>query len=195
MGLREVNGQIVDSGDPKVRVHFYEQACLVGPGEYEARDYICIRPVSTRDHMSRLATEEDRENYPEEWAAYQAGANEDDPLNTPLTALPGFRTHVGLALGSLGITTVSQLAACEESPVKDGETLLRQAKFYVRMIEEEDHGEVSTHGHPEGEQDHDPRRQPDCRYPGSEGIGQGGLPRLVREEAPSQGQGQGQDAA
>jgi hypothetical protein len=138
MGLRLINGEIVDDERPSVTVRFYEHAKKVGIGKYVPVDYIEVRAIGQRDFMSRPATDRDKQDYPEEWAAYQSGLAQQDAKTTPLNALPAFKSHFGLELNSMGIHTVEELSFCDECPIAGCELLWKQAKKYVILLEDDD---------------------------------------------------------
>lgn len=135
MGFRVINGEVVDSDAPKVRVSFYEHPLQVGKGRYIPCDYIKRQAVGARDFVSRRATEQDKLDYPAEWEAYQSGKETHDAGSTPLTALPAYRLHLGLELKAMRVETIEQLAFCDECPLEGAEKLWKQAKRYIELEE------------------------------------------------------------
>lgn len=133
MTLRLVNGQIIEMGGPKPHVSFYEFAVKVGVGQYKPVDFVKIVTPGQRDYMSRPATDRDKQNYPDEWAAYQAGQQETESSDTRLDALPAYKTYFGLELKARGIETIQQLAAQESCPIDGCERLWDQAKRWILL--------------------------------------------------------------
>lgn len=114
MSLELIDGKIVDTSLPRPRARFYEHAKKVGKGQYVPVDYIEIRPIGSKDHMSRPATEEDKKLYPNEWQDYKSGlAGEEEGL-TPLSSLSRYKAAFGLELANMGVHTVEELAARPE---------------------------------------------------------------------------------
>lgn len=138
MGLRVVNGVIVEGEVSKPHVKFITHPRKVGIGKFEDTPYIQKRGRGCRDGITRKATEEDKAEFPEEWAAYQSGESLDG--GTLLNALPAWTKAIELELDAIGIDSVEALAKCDELPVDadgnplhEARKLITQAKRYVQL--------------------------------------------------------------
>jgi hypothetical protein len=173
MGLKLLpNGDVIDEDDVRViRAEFYEHM-RKRDDRYEPVDYIAIRVPGNRDYASRPVTDADKERFPKEWEAYQAGKGAAVD-GTPLTALPGFKMFFGQEFAQEGIKTVEELAACDECPVKGLEDLHKRAKIYVRAMELENEGaEIHQLGQDRGLNDNDQAGRTNGSYKAYSGVRQ-----------------------
>lgn len=141
MPLKMVNGEVVETDLPQVKVRFYEHTKRVGPKEFKSVDMISVRSPGVKDYISRPVTDDDKANYPREWEDYQRGIEAVDDGCTPLRNLKRFKDAFGLELDQMGIHTVEELALRPEPPEVYLEELWREAKVRVR-VEAEMRGET-----------------------------------------------------
>lgn len=90
-----------------VRNNFQSKEQGVEVGEY--RDFVMILCPGQKDEVHRQATDQDKREYPQEWASYKEG-KEHRISGTPIELLPGIDTGRIASLKSLYIYSVEQLA-------------------------------------------------------------------------------------
>ena len=101
--------------DHAVRNNAKSEQC--GRPRYDAKVYLRKVPTSpdrvVRDVFSRKMTEQDKHEYPTEWAQYLERKGGADNHNPPVTILPGMTVAAQAELKELRIFNCKQLVACE----------------------------------------------------------------------------------
>jgi hypothetical protein len=134
--LRLVNGQIREDHAP-LHAEFYEHAKRVAIDKWIPVINVRLKSPKYRDSHSRIATDEDKLEYPDAWKKFQAG-DEQQTNGTPLGQLPANKTAFSMELKARGIDTVELLAALPEAPADYMEPMWKQAKKFVQLSEADD---------------------------------------------------------
>lgn len=123
---------------PSLRVEFFTQIVLDRPASEKAGRRICkdetyvkVLHRGYKDFASRKATDDDKENFPVEWARYQN--NQGENAGTTLDKLPSWSPTVEAELNSLKLNTIEKLAA--GTVPDDLAYLKKQAEMFVQMKE------------------------------------------------------------
>jgi len=136
MSLMLVNGSVVETNQPKLRVEFFEDAKKIGIGKFESATFIKVRAPGVRDYVSRLATENDIQEYPAEYALFVEGDTLEE--GTPLSQLPGYKKAFALELAAMGIESCEDLAERSEAPEDYLAQMYAQACMFVKLKEIDD---------------------------------------------------------
>jgi hypothetical protein len=98
-------------------VHMPFKSEEAGRPIYEDRDHIrIIIPGDRNSIVERLATDEDRKKYDEEYSLFKAGADEDGQMSgTPLSQWAAIRPALAKEFQAQNIRTVEQLASLNDS--------------------------------------------------------------------------------
>ena len=130
----------------KPLIQFYDHAVRnnekseqYGRPRYDAKVYLRKVPTSpdrvVRDVFSRKMTEQDKREYPDEWAHYlerKSGADNHNPL---ITILPGMTVAAQAELKELRIFNCRQLIACERN-LDDLEPLREVARKVLAITDD-----------------------------------------------------------
>jgi len=107
----------------------------IGAPQFKEVPHIKIKFRGQHDYITRRLCEEDKQNYPEAWARYQAEKMEAASLGAPLDKLPAFTAAIAAELKSLGIQDIETLATAEVE--EHHAKIQKQAKAYIAMMEDD----------------------------------------------------------
>ena len=119
-----------------------QQSIKAGRPKYHDIDYVEISiPGDTRTLINKKVTEEDKENWPQQWHQFQK--NQEQVIDgTPLKMWGGISLPRAMELQHFKITTVEQLADMNESFLKDLGSdvyeLINRAKGYLASGDRQD---------------------------------------------------------
>lgn len=88
-----------------------------------------------KDTFSRKATEQDKHDFPEEWAEYERRKGAIDNLDPLLTSVPGMHVAAQFELRDLGIFTCRQLVDYQK-PLEGLEELRETAKRILHVSDD-----------------------------------------------------------
>lgn len=116
-----------------VRNNFRSEQEGVEVGDYF--DYVMIvSPGQPKSEVHRKANDNDRREFPQEWAAYKEG-KEQRISGTPIEVLPGLARGVADMLKSLYIYTIEQMANLPDSALHKvgmgGNELRQKCQSYI----------------------------------------------------------------
>lgn len=142
MYIDESTGE-VRQGGPKPLISVFDHAICdraatdrIGTPQFIEVPHITIKYRGQRDYITRRLREEDKKNYPEAWARYQAEKMEAASLGAPLDKLPAFTAAIAAELRLRGIQDIETLA---EAEVEDHhKKIQKQAIAYLAMMEDDD---------------------------------------------------------
>lgn len=96
------------------------QSAQLGRKIYEKRVYvriICPGAVSTKNEIHREATDEDKQRFPRQWAAFNAG-NATAQSGTPVEVWPLVDVAQVANLKAMGVFSVEQIAALSDTQIQ-----------------------------------------------------------------------------
>ncbi len=125
---------------PVTRVQFFKKPILI-PNKseelkrpvYEEYDYIKIQVAGERDYFEGPVNEQHRAEFPNEWQAYQCGA-QMTVSGTPLEEWPQMRPGIVNQLKALEVFTVEALAGLSDvqlQKIPNGSKLRQDAREYL----------------------------------------------------------------
>lgn len=139
----DFDGSFADnSKEARNYVKFYRQwvrnnfkSNLEGMEVGEHQDFvIIICPGQPKSEVRRKATEADKSQYRQEWAAYSEG-KEHQMSGTPIEMLPGLSQGVADSLKALYIYTIEQMAGLSDMALQKvgmgGNDIRQRAKSYM----------------------------------------------------------------
>ena len=102
----------------------------------ETRDFCRIEIAGVRDVWEGPARPEDIQRFPTEWEAFKKKGKRKKPKGSKLTDLPGMTEPRRCELELNNIETVEQLAAAEETTLRNiGEPYVELAKIATLQVE------------------------------------------------------------
>ena len=114
-----------------------EESRKQGRPVYKDALYIKIQIKGQKNQIrSRLATEQDQQEFPSAWSAF-CKSEQTALVGTPLSAIPGIGPSVELELKQLGIMTVEDMAALPDAAMdkfRGGMMFRQRAKAYLEAM-------------------------------------------------------------